>query len=137
VYSIKFNRNSEIYLNHELSGDILLKIEKELKKRDLGAPSRFLYEASMPRNVQFLLAGLFELNFEEMFAGGRYHQLSDLWPFPKIRQGPYLPKTKTTAAYRELSDSADIFNVLHTRISCCTFPTSHITLCCHFLTRPR
>jgi polyphosphate kinase len=114
VYSIKFNRNSEIYLNHELSGDILLKIEKELKKRDLGAPSRFLYEASMPRNVQFLLAGLFELNFEEMFAGGRYHQLSDLSTFPKFDRDLTYQKRKQLLL-PELRDSADIFNVLHTR----------------------
>ncbi len=114
VYSIKFNRNSEIYLNHELSGDILLKIEKELKKRALGAPSRFLYEASMPRNVQFLIAGLFELNFEEMFSGGRYHQLSDLASFPKFNKNLTYPKRKQLSL-PELQDTADIFNVLNTR----------------------
>jgi polyphosphate kinase len=114
VYSIKFNLNSEIYLNHELSGDILLKIEKELKKRDLGAPSRFLYESSMPRNVQFLIAGLFQLNFEEMFAGGRYHQLSDLASFPKFDKDLTYPKRKQLVL-PELQDSADIFNVLNTR----------------------
>ncbi|MBV9986251.1 MAG: polyphosphate kinase 1 [Chitinophagaceae bacterium] len=114
VYSIKFNRNSEIYLNHELSGDILLKIEKELKKRDLGAPSRFLYESAMPRNVQFLIAGLFGLNFEEMFAGGRYHQLSDLASFPKFDQDLTYQKRRQLLL-PELRDSADIFNVLHTR----------------------
>ena len=114
VYSIKFNRNSEIFLNNELSGDILLRIEKELKKRDLGAASRFLYESSMPRNVQFLLAALLELNFEEMFAGGRYHQLSDLSGFPKFGQDLAYPKRKQLML-PELKDSADIFNVLHTR----------------------
>lgn len=114
VYSIKFNRNSEIYLDHELSGDILIKIEKELKKRALGAPSRFLYEASMPRNVQFLLASLFELNFEEMFAGGRYHNLSDLSSFPNFDKGLTYPKKKQLLL-PGLKDSADIFNVLHTR----------------------
>ncbi len=114
VYSIKFNRNSEIFLNNELSGDILLRIEKELKKRDLGAASRFLYESSMPRNVQFLLAALLELNFEEMFAGGRYHQLSDLSSFPKFGQDLAYPKRKQLML-PELKDSADIFNVLHTR----------------------
>lgn len=114
VYSIKFNRNSELYLNDELSGDLLLKIEKELKKRDLGAPSRFLYEANMPRNVQFLIASLFELNFEEMFAGGRYHQLSDLAHLPKFNKDLDYPKTKKLLL-RELTDSADIFNVLHTK----------------------
>ena len=91
-----------------------MRIEKELKKRDLGAASRFLYESSMPRNVQFLLAALLELNFEEMFAGGRYHQLSDLSGFPKFGQDLAYPKRKQLML-PELKDSADIFNVLHTR----------------------
>jgi polyphosphate kinase len=114
VYSIKFNRNSEICLDNELGGDIMLKIEKELKKRDLGAPSRFLYEAAMPRNVQFLIAGIFNLNFDEMFAGGHYHQLSDLASFPKFDKDLTYPKRKQLAL-PELQDSSDIFNVLHTR----------------------
>jgi len=114
VYSIKFNRDSEICLGNELSGDILLKVEKELKKRDLGAPSRFLYESGMPRNVQFLIAGLFGLDFEEMFAGGRYHQLSDLASFPKFDKDLNYPK-RLALQLPELRDSADIFNVLHTR----------------------
>jgi len=114
VYSIKFNRNSELYLNDELSGDLLLKIEKELKKRDLGAPSRFLYESTMPRNVQFLIASLFSLNFEEMFSGGKYHQLSDLSSFPKFDKDLSYPKRKQLLL-PELTDSADIFNVLHTK----------------------
>ena len=114
VYSIKFNRDSEIRLDNELSGDLLLKIEKELKKRALGAPSRFLYEAGMPRNLQFLLASLFNLNFEEMFAGGRYHQLSDLAKFPKFGTGLEYPKQKQLQL-TELKDSSDIFNLLHTR----------------------
>ncbi|MCW3088012.1 MAG: Polyphosphate kinase [Sediminibacterium sp.] len=114
VYSIKFNRNSELYLNDELSGDLLARIEKEVRKRDLGAPSRFLYEASMPRNVQFLLASLFDLNFEEMFAGGKYHQLSDLAHFPKFDKDLGYPKRKQLLL-GELTDSADIFNVLHTK----------------------
>jgi polyphosphate kinase len=114
VYSIKFNRDSEICLGNELSGDVLLKVEKELKKRDFGAPSRFLYETGMPRNVQFLIAGLFDLDFEEMFAGGRYHQLSDLASFPRFGKDLNYPK-RAALQIPELKDSADIFNVLHTK----------------------
>ncbi|NCI45895.1 polyphosphate kinase 1 [Sediminibacterium soli] len=114
IYSIKFNRDSEIFLDNELSGDILLRIEKEVKKRDLGAPSRFLYEANMPRNVQFLIAGLFNLNFDEMFAGGHYHQLSDLASFPKFNRNLLYPARKQLLL-PELQDTADIFNLLHTK----------------------
>ena len=82
VYSIKFNRDAELKLEDEYSEDLLNKIEKQLKKRDYGSPSRFLYEQEMPRNVQLYLASAFDLKFEDMFAGGRYHHLADLASFP-------------------------------------------------------
>src|ERR1044071_3881976 len=34
VYSVKFNRDSELHLDEEYTGNLLLKIEKQLKKRD-------------------------------------------------------------------------------------------------------
>lgn len=114
IYNIKFNRNSELFLNDELSGDLLLKIEKQLQKRDLGAPSRFLYESTMPRNVQLLLASLFDLNFEEMFAGDRYHHLSDLSSFPRFNENLTYPNIKPLEL-PEFRDCADIFKVLNTK----------------------
>jgi len=114
IYNIKFNRNSELFLNDELSGNLLLKIEKQLHKRDLGVPSRFLYESTMPRNVQLLLASLFDLNFEEMFAGDRYHHLSDLSSFPRFNENLTYPNIKPLVL-PELRDCADIFKVLNTK----------------------
>jgi polyphosphate kinase len=71
VYSIKFNRDAELHLVEEYSGNLLEKIEKQLNKRDLGPPSRFLYENGMPRNLQLFLASAFKVKYEDMLAGGR------------------------------------------------------------------
>ncbi len=111
VYSIKFNRNAELMLDNEFSGDLLLKIEKQLHKRDFGAPSRFLYETSMPRNVQLFLASAFDLKFEEMFAGDRYHNLKDLSSFPELNKNLLYEKWKPLVL-PDIMDSGDIFNVL-------------------------
>ncbi len=111
VYSIKFNRDAALDLTQELSGNLLEKMEKKLKKRDLGPPSRFLYEAGMPINIQFLVAALFDLDFEEMFEGGKYHQLSDLARLPNLGKGLTFPDIKPLLL-PELKDTADIFKVL-------------------------
>ncbi|MEP6512699.1 MAG: polyphosphate kinase 1, partial [Parafilimonas sp.] len=111
VYSIKFNRNAELMLDNEFSGDLLLKIERQLRKRDFGAPSRFLYETSMPRNVQLFLASAFDLKFEEMFAGDRYHNLKDLSSFPELNKNLLYEKWKPLILH-DIMDSGDIFNVL-------------------------
>jgi polyphosphate kinase len=111
AYSIKFNRDAEMNLSDEYSGDLLNKIEKQLKKRDIGLPSRFLFESSMPRNLQLFLAAAFSVKYEDMFAGGRYHHLSDMSSFPitdkKLQFEKFVP-----LAPSKIMDSGDIFNLL-------------------------
>ncbi len=112
VYGIKFNRDAEMHLDIEYSGNLLQKIEKQLKKRDFGAPSRFLYENGMPRNVQLFLASTFDLKFEEMFAGDHYHNLKDLMEFPHFNKGLKYEKWKPISSVK-LMECGDIFNVLN------------------------
>ncbi|MEO6220656.1 MAG: polyphosphate kinase 1, partial [Ginsengibacter sp.] len=111
VYSIKVNRDAELYLSDEFSGDLLLKIEGQLKKRDFGLPSRFLYEQQMPGNLQMFLAAAFSVTTEDMFAGGRYHNLSDLSKFPSFDKGLKFAKRKSLS-YANVLNSGDIFNIL-------------------------
>ncbi|MEP6846842.1 MAG: polyphosphate kinase 1, partial [Panacibacter sp.] len=111
VYSIKVNRDAELYLSDEFSGNLLLKIEGQLKKRDFGLPSRFLYEEGMPVNLQMFLAAAFNVTSEDMFAGGRYHNLSDLIKFPTFDKKLVYEKRKPLSSSHVLN-SGDIFNVL-------------------------
>lgn len=112
VYSIKFNRDAELHLIEEYSGNLLEKIEKQLNKRDFGPPSRFLYENGMPRNLQLFLASAFKVKYEDMFAGGRYHHLSDLSYLPTFNKNLNYEKLKPLSSLNVM-DSGDIFNVLN------------------------
>jgi polyphosphate kinase len=112
TYSIKFNRDAELNLDDEYIGNVLNKIEKKLKKRDVGAPSRFLFESGMPRNLQMFLASAFGVKFEDMFAGGRYHHLSDLSKFPEFGKPLTYPRLKPLPL-SVITDWGDIFNVLN------------------------
>ena len=111
VYSIKLNRDAELGLDKEYTGDLLQKMEKQLSKRAFGAPSRFLYESTMPRNVQLFLASAFNLKFDEMFEGARYHNLKDLSSFPQFNKNLEYKKRKPLILH-EILNSGNIFNVL-------------------------
>ncbi len=111
VYSIKINRDSELHLDDDYSGNLLQKIEKQLKKRDFGPPSRFLYEEGMPRNLQMFLASVFDITSEEIFAGGRYHNLNDLSHFPTFNKDLYFEQRKPLSS-TNVMNSGDIFNIL-------------------------
>ncbi|HRO41999.1 MAG TPA: polyphosphate kinase 1 [Flavipsychrobacter sp.] len=120
-YSIKFNRDAELILEDEYSGDLLRKIEKQLKKRDFGPPSRFLYEEDMPRNVQMFIASSFGVTYEEMFSGRRYHNLRDLAELPvKIDALEYSKRKPLSSP--ELYDCSDIFNLIERRDVLLHFP---------------
>ncbi len=111
VYSIKFNRDAELNLSDEYSGNLLNKIEKLLKKREFGLPSRFLYDKIMPQNIQLYLASVFSVIYEDMFAGGRYHQLADLSDFPFTDKSLLFDKF-IPLGIENIIGSGDIFNLL-------------------------
>ena len=121
TYSFKFNRDSELILDDEYKGNLLTKIEKQLKKRDFGPPSRFLYEEAMPRNVQLFLASSFMIEHEEMFAGWRYHNMKDLASLPVKRDDLNYPEQKPLSS-PELYDCSDIFNLMDQRDVLLHFP---------------
>ena len=108
VYSIKFNRDAEISLRDEYSINLLEKIEKQLSKRDIGAPSRFLFEKGMPMYLQLFLATLFKAKMTDMFEGGRYHNLSDLYNFPAFDKSLF--NKKQEAIHYPSIAGGDIFS---------------------------
>lgn len=112
TFSIKLNRDAKVHITDDYSSNLLSRIEKQLKKRDLGAPSRFLYEHGMPRNLQLFLASAFEVKYDEMFSGGRYHNLSDLSTFPQFDKKLGYEKWKPLT-FTKIVNTGDIFNVLN------------------------
>lgn len=77
--AIKLNKDAELYIDDEYSGDLVEKIEKQIKKRDLGAPSRFLYDAAASDELIIMLSKAFGLEENDLVAGGRYHNLNDFF----------------------------------------------------------
>lgn len=92
VYSIKFNRDAEIKLDDEFTVNLPEKIEKQLSRREMGATSRFLFQKGMPANLQMFLCTMFKADFGDMFEGGRYHNLSDLYNFPAFDNALFYQK---------------------------------------------
>jgi polyphosphate kinase len=110
IYSFKINRDAELKLEEEYEPDQLDKIEKQLSKRDFGAPSRFLFETGMPLGIQLFFASTLEFKLDDMFAGGRYHNLKDLATLPDF--GKQLLYEKREPVTNGLPASSDIFKLI-------------------------
>lgn len=111
VYSFKINRDSELHLEEEYERDLLNKIEKQLSKRDFGPPSRFLYETGMPLNIQLFFASTLGFKLDDMFAGGRYHNLKDLASIPAFGKQLSYQKSEPVAN-NKISRGGDIFKLI-------------------------
>ena len=100
-YSIKLNRDAELYIDDEYSGDLVEKIRKQLNIRNLGMPSRFLYDSTMPQHILDFLIKTYNLQEEDIVPGGKYHNRSDMMSLPN----PFAPKLQNKK-YRPIEKQA-------------------------------
>lgn len=92
VNSVKFNRNADLVPDYDFTGDLLEKMEKQIAKRDFGLTSRFLYEPGMDEELRSLLSTMFQVEPANMFEGGHYHNMSDLFQFPSLDKSLLYPR---------------------------------------------
>jgi len=81
-YSFKITRDAELDLEDEYAGDIAEKIENQLKKRDNGLATRFLYQPGIPLRTLYTVINKLNLNNANAIAGGNYHNLKNLAAIP-------------------------------------------------------
>ena len=86
----KLTRDAELYIDDEFEGDLVEKVKKAVSKRKTGVPSRFLFDADMPKKLLALMKELFSLEDGDLVPGGRYHNFSDFFNFPNTKPLPAL-----------------------------------------------
>lgn len=85
-YAFKFSRDAQLDIDDDFSEGHVRKMERVLKQRKGGRPTRFVYDAEMPADVLSLLQDKLEIGqFDTLIAGGRYHNMKDLMHFPSRR----------------------------------------------------
>ena len=82
AYAIKISRDADLYLDDEFDTGLRKAIKKSLRKRETGAPIRFLYDTLSPHAMVMRLTAHFDLRGGDLIEGGRYHNLNDLARLP-------------------------------------------------------
>ena len=82
AYAIKVSRDADLYLEDEFDTGLRKAIKKSLRKRETGAPIRFLYDLLTPQAMVTRLTAHFDLSKGDLIEGGRYHNLNDLAGLP-------------------------------------------------------
>jgi polyphosphate kinase len=97
AYGIKLSRDAEMYIDDEYSGDLVAKIRESLEARNIGLPTRFLYDSRMPKELLDRLKQMFQLTKNDIIPGARYHNFNDFFGFPDPTNNPALHDTPLPA----------------------------------------
>ncbi len=113
AFSIKLNRDAELYIDDEFAGNLLKKIQKGLNKRDTGVPSRFLYDQQMPGKFLKFLRESLDLSKEDLVPGGRYHNFNNFFSFPNPLGNKLENKPLPPLQIKQFDNCTSMFDVIH------------------------
>ena len=121
ISSFKISRNAELVFEEVLDKDMVEEIEKKLEKRKIGKPSRLLLEKDMPVTLQLYLQSVFKIKEDEVYEGGRYHNLKDLFNLPVPGEEFYYPVI-TPLPYLQISNFNELFDLVQIKDRLLHFP---------------
>ncbi|MEA5129067.1 MAG: polyphosphate kinase 1 [Proteiniphilum sp.] len=81
-FSIKISRDADFSLEDEDQKDIAEEILRKVRKRKIGAVTRFQYDKDMPDYFLHYLCEAYEIEEEELLPSGRYLNRADLSKLP-------------------------------------------------------
>lgn len=115
AFSIKLTRDAELYIEDEFSGDLVAKIKKSLIKRNVGPPSRLVYDRTMPEKLLSILSDTFDLDKLDLLPEGRYHNNFDFFSFPDFGYDHLKNNPLPPIGYKALENSNNIFKTIKKR----------------------
>ncbi len=90
AHAVKVSRDAELDIEEEVSGNLMAKIKKSLKKRETGYPARLLYDPETPRSLLQAFMAHTGISEDELVEGSKYHNFRDFFGFPDFN----LPELK-------------------------------------------
>ncbi len=112
-YVIKISRDAELYLDDDYEGEWVQQIYDSLSQRQEGQPTRLLYEEGMPKPFQKQLRKLLGLGKIDMVLGGKHHNFSDFFAFPrKVATEKLSYEPMPPLPHRDFEAQDDIFKLI-------------------------
>ena len=132
-YSIKISRDADIYLDDEKGGNIVENIRKKVKKRKIGALSRFMYDSNMPDDFLAFICNAFGITTDDLVLGGRYNNLQDLIKLPNPRGKELEQEVPSPMRVPFLDEMGSVFRAVKKRDILLHFPYQSFDYLIRFL----
>ena len=132
-YSIKISRDADFSIEEEDHANIAEKILKKVRKRKIGAVTRFQYDKSMPDYFLKYLCDTYEIEEEELLASGRYLNLDDLMSLPNPTDKKLTADIPTPLRIPEFERNSSLLRVLRKQDVMLYFPYQSFDYLLRFL----
>lgn len=132
-YSIKISRDADIYLEDEKGANIIENIRKKVKKRKIGALSRFMYDSAMPDDFLAFICDAFGITSDDLVLGGRYNNLQDLIKLPNPRGKELEQQVPVPMRIPFLDEMGSVFKAVKKRDILLHFPYQSFDYLIRFL----
>ncbi|WP_455628808.1 RNA degradosome polyphosphate kinase [Parabacteroides chinchillae] len=132
-YSIKISRDADIYLDNEKSGNIVKDIREKVKKRKIGALSRFMYDRAMPDDFLAFVCEAFGITADDLVVGGRYLNLQDLIKLPNPKGKELEQQIPVPMRVSFLDEMESVFKVVKKKDVLLHFPYQSFDYLIRFL----
>ena len=110
--SVKMNKDADLHIDDEYDGDLVSLVQDHIKNRELGKPSRFLFDQSVSTELLDALKNYLKLDEAILVQGGRYHNLNDYMSVKNILDRKVEFEKRPPVSNRVLDTSNSIFDAI-------------------------
>ncbi|WP_299826432.1 polyphosphate kinase 1 [uncultured Pontibacter sp.] len=108
AHAVKVSRDAELDIEEEVSGNLMAKIRKSLKKRETGYPARLLYDPETPQVLLERMMVHTNMTEDELVEGSKYHNFRDFFQFPDFNLPNLKYQPQPTLIHHELEKEPSI-----------------------------
>ncbi|MFD1770495.1 polyphosphate kinase 1 [Sphingobacterium suaedae] len=123
AHAFKITKDAEFDLDNDINTSLVEKIEKGIKNRRKGKPTRFVFDKDMDSSlIEFLIKKLNLSKKDSIIPGQKIHNFKHFMGFPKVFKSESKPKERTSFDHPEFAGRQRISDVLLKKDVLLSFP---------------
>ncbi|MBS1572989.1 MAG: polyphosphate kinase 1 [Bacteroidetes bacterium] len=123
AHAFKITKDAEFDLDNDINTPLATKIEKGIKNRRKGKPTRFVFDKDMDNALlEFLIRKLNLSKKDSIIPGGKIHNFKHFMDFPNVFPQNNTPKERQQIAHPEIQQGERISEIILKKDLLFTFP---------------
>ncbi|SFT17264.1 polyphosphate kinase 1 [Sphingobacterium wenxiniae] len=123
AHAFKITKDAEFDLDNDINTTLVEKIEKGIKNRRKGKPTRFVFDKDMDSSlIELLIKKLHLTKKDSIIPGQRIHNFKHFMSFPKVFKAESKPEERTSFDHPDIAGRQRISDVLLKKDVLLSFP---------------